>query len=215
MTSTIPYFKSDTEFISVKSHSDTAWVGIRDPADISWRLHTFIFLCNSIFSNKSSKIFVECGTGKGYMALALTKLVEINKIDVQAYLIDTFESDLSSITGDANLRFWSYADSFEEVYNRFNVHKYCHLVKGKIPQVLTTLPEIKIDFLHIDLNHAKSEVEALDFLLPKMNSPSFILLDDYAFHDRIDQGIAMNQFAKEHSLSILTLGTGQGVIYIK
>jgi hypothetical protein len=216
MTSTIQYFQDNLDFISVRERANESWKGVKSSADISWRLHTFIWLFESIFSNKSSGVFVECGTGKGYMALALTRIVELKNLDIQAYLIDTFESDLSSVTGDLNeKKFWSYASGFEEVSSRFKNYKYCHLVKGKIPKILDDLPEMKIDLLHIDLNHAESEFKAIEYLLPKMNNPSFILLDDYAFHDRTEQGITMNSFARNNALSILTLTTGQGLIYIR
>jgi hypothetical protein len=218
MTSTIPYFKRSADFKQVMMRADESWADLLNTPDISWRLHTFNWICESIFVPHRPGVFVECGTGKGYMANALTKIVELRGLKIQAYLIDTFESDLSSITGDpgdaSSDKYWSYASSFSEIEERFSNFSYCHLIKGKIPQILNELPELKIDLLHIDLNHGDSEIAALEFLLPKMSKPSFILLDDYAFHDKMRQGKLINEFTEEHSLPIMTLATGQGIIFI-
>ena len=39
-----------------------------------------------------------------------------------------------------------------------------------------------------------------------------MLLDDYAYHGYLSQKIAMDQFAQEKGIKILSLPTGQGLL---
>ena len=68
----------------------------------------------------------------------------------------------------------------------------------------------KVAFLHIDLNNAAAEAGALRYFWPKVVQGGIIVLDDYA--QVLSQNHAMNVLAAELGFSILTTGTGQGII---
>jgi hypothetical protein len=221
MLSTIPYFLTDTKFIQSRSVADEVWDGVAKRPDISWRLHTFIWSAMHSISKTGENLFVECGTGKGYMVTGF--LSYLNSLGLSSsitfILVDTFESSLppeieaqSPINVQDN--YWSYANGMTEITEHFKKFKNVVLVPGLIPAVFRTFDYTNIKFLHIDLNNHLSEIETLKFFLPRMAKNSFILLDDFGFHDKKLQGASISEFARKNNIMILSLGTGQGLIYV-
>ena len=102
-----------------------------------------------------------------------------------AYLIDKFDGiEVHRVTGepdsDVNSRF---ASSSESVRNLFLKFPKVGVIEGVVPDVLGTLDLRDIGFLHVDLNAARPEVEALKFSWPDLLSGSIIILDYYGFLD--------------------------------
>ena len=81
---------------------------------------------------------------------------------------------------------------------------------GFVPDSLQSVVIEKVAFLHIDLNNPAAEVSALRHFWPKVVEGGIIVLDDYA--QVASQNQAMNVLAAEIGFSILTTGTGQGII---
>jgi hypothetical protein len=84
--------------------------------------------------------------------------------------------------------------------------------QGLVPEVLSTIDCRQINFLHIDLNAAKPEVEALRYLIPQLAPGCTVILDDYGFPEFTSSRLAHQELAKEFNYQILSLPTGQGVI---
>jgi O-methyltransferase len=89
------------------------------------------------------------------------------------------------------------------------------LVKGSIPDTLNDVQIEDICFLHIDMNCALPEVEALKFFWDKMVKGGMVILDDYGWLYHIEQKRAIDEFAKPKGINILTLPTGQGILIKK
>ena len=71
----------------------------------------------------------------------------------------------------------------------------------------------KICFLHVDLNNAKPEVEAIKFFWDKIVTSGIILLDDYAYSKQYHlQKQAIDKIGCTLNFSVITLPTGQGLI---
>ena len=86
------------------------------------------------------------------------------------------------------------------------------IIKGIVPHTLSKIESKEISYLHIDLNCARPEVEALDFLWSRIGKGSFVLLDDYGYEGHDVQNKAMNEYCSRHDINVLSLPTGQGLI---
>lgn len=214
------YFLKCPAYQSAKNEAESRWV--RDASggsrDITWRLHVFLWAIECAINQKKTwpgGIFVECGTGKGFMAAGAISRYGA-KID-PLFLIDTFESSL--VTNDVVLESpadFAYADDYDEVYAYFSEHNGVNLLKGFIPHVLEELPkEGPILFLHIDLNNAEAEAFAIERLAPRLVEGSIVLFDDYGGPGGEEQAKVHRKFANRLGLPLLELPTGQALILYK
>ena len=102
---------------------------------------------------------------------------------------------------------------FQKVSDSFKNYKNIKVIKGYVPDVLNTQPLDKISYLSIDMNNAKAEIGAINFLWSKLSRGGVVVLDDYAYgEDFRDQKDAWDDFAHENDFTILSLPTGQGLI---
>jgi len=131
-------------------------------------------------------------------------------------LIDTFLPFTPDKNGEqliANPISDKYATSEKEVRIQLQEFERVEIVKGRVPEILGELENgIKVDFLHIDMNSASAEIAAIEYFWPRLNEGAIVVLDDFAWHDRIDQGEAFDIWSRKLHAPILTLGTGQGLI---
>ncbi len=70
----------------------------------------------------------------------------------------------------------------------------------------------KIAYLHLDMNCSVPELAAIQFFWERLVPSAFVLLDDYAYYGYLSQKIAMDHFAQEKGIKILSLPTGQGLL---
>ena len=184
-------------------------------ADLEWRVYIACWAAKNVQNLEGD--FVECGVNKGGISRAVMDYTNFNKLNKTFYLLDTFEG-LSEdyITAEERKRGvhenrWEYKDCITEVkqtFKEFNVK----IIKGTVPDTLAEVDTNKVSFLSIDMNSAYPEVEALKFFWDKMVKGGAILLDDYAWMYHIEQKRAIDKFAKERAINVLSLPTGQGLI---
>lgn len=185
---------------------------VNDPG-LHFRVHQILWATHNCL--KLDGDFVECGTGRGMMmSAALHSLKNWNAANKNLYLCDTFEPfGIDPETGRNDKRFGvrdTYAKSLSDVEANFSEWKRINFVVGFVPDSLQSVVTEKVAFLHIDLNNAAAEVGALRYFWPKVVQGGIIVLDDYA--QVLSQNHAMNVLAAELGCSILTTGTGQGII---
>jgi|LakMenEpi03Aug12_release.lakeMendotaPanAssembly.Ray.scaffolds.fasta_scaffold436928_2 hypothetical protein len=183
-----------------------------DPA-LHWRVHQIIWAAKN--SMKLSGDFVECGTGKGLMmSAALTSIGDWNSCGKKLFLFDTFEPfGLDPNTGRNSPKQGireKYAESAEQARINFSQWKNVEVVQGLLPESLRHLSAKKIAFLHLDLNHAKTEVLVLRSLWRLIVDGGIVLLDDYGSTDT--QNAALTVLSNEFNFEILSTGTSQGII---
>ena len=188
--------------------------------DISWRLHIMLWSV-SLALNKidpESEIFIECGTGKGYMAAGICDYFNWDKDKPFFYLIDSFKSTMPENDGsqvEAGQKLFAYADGDEEVRSYFEKYDKIKILTGMIPDILKDIPvDKKIKFLHIDLNSTNAEFSALVNLKSKFTNGTIILFDDYGGFGGEEQAIMHEKFASEMNRSLLILPTGQALLII-
>lgn len=209
-------FLKDENFISARNAAESRWGTPKKVRDISWRLHVMLWAFGLALKKAklNDAIFVECGTGRGYMAAGIAEFHHLDEKSPPFYLIDTFTSHLvlssgDSISSPAN---FAYSDGDDEVKQYFSRYSNIKIIKGLIPEALQQLPNLPIGFLHIDLNNADAENAALQYLMGRLVSGSVILFDDYGGPGGNDQAIVHDKFASSANKDLLVLPTGQAVI---
>jgi hypothetical protein len=209
-------FESDGLFNSAyKTAIQNATSTYSDP-HIRWRARIFEYFLKNQLPGKC----VELGTAHGFMFYFALKRMQLENFDFgdsKIYLVDKFDqSKLDPHTGSLLPEIESrYADSLNSVQSNFNEFKFVECVQGLIPDVLSTIDLTDISFLHIDLNSAQPEIEALRFVWKLLSSNATILLDDYGFPNFASSQRAHAELAKELGYDILGLPTGQGLILKK
>ncbi len=108
---------------------------------------------------------------------------------------------------------YDYADCYSEVTRTFKEFKNVQIIKGVVPDTLALVPSKKIAFLSIDMNCAAPEIAAAEYFWEKLSSGAVIVLDDYGWARHIEQKRAFDRFASERGVSVLSLPTGQGLIF--
>jgi len=163
---------------------------------------------------------VELGVFKGHTTAFVAEYVDFSKYAKNWYLYDTFAG---IPVEDMNNESWietnrlSYGDtySYEEVADRFKSYPNIHVIQGRVPDVFRDHPPPpRIAFLHVDLNSAKAEVAALDYLFASIVAGGIVLFDDYGWAVCDEQHQAIDTWAKQRSLSVLELPTGQGLLVV-
>jgi O-methyltransferase len=205
-------FRNDPDFDRCYERMIRAAGTATDPG-LHFRIHQAIWAGKTAFPLEGD--FVECGTGRGMvMSAVLESLAEWNDASKTLWLFDTFSPySLDPVTGKNDVRRgsrWNYAISTKETAQNFRQWNRVQLVEGYIPDSLSTVDIQAISFLHIDLNHPTAERSALEVLWPKLVFGGVLLLDDYG--QSVSQQKAVDQFLGDCGQSILTTGSGQGIV---
>jgi O-methyltransferase len=186
--------------------------------DMRWR---FFIVC--YFANKVKNLegdFVECGVYKGGYSLAIADYINFGSINKQFWLLDTFNGLVKKyITPEEEKAglFEFYKDRYEDCYDAvkrtFEPYKNYQIIKGAVPETLPMCKAEKIAYLSIDMNCVEPEIEAANYFWDKLVSGAVMILDDYGFSTHIEQKKAFDKFAEEKNVQILSLPTGQAIIF--
>jgi hypothetical protein len=175
---------------------------------IRWRVHTLLWAAR--VGAAVDGAFVECGTGRGFMASAICELLGWS--DRPFYLYDTFEPAMLDATGEQTGPICPYyASSVRDVRDNFAEWPGVRLVVGRIPESLGDAPE-RVAFLHVDLNHAAPESAAVRHFWPRMPPGAVLVFDDYGFEGFEASREAADATGRELGFSVLASPTGQGVV---
>jgi hypothetical protein len=191
--------------------------GSREDIHIEWRVH--VVLWAAVQATRLRGDFVECGVNTGMYSLAICDYLDFNRLDKSFWLFDTFdgipEEQISARERELG-RLEENAAWFSECYAiaqaNFAPYPRAHLVRGKVPETLASVPIEDVAYLSLDMNVAEPEVAALEFFWEKLVPGAPVLLDDYGWLGYRPQKEAMDDFAARHGLEILTLPTGQGLL---
>lgn len=125
----------------------------------------------------------------------ITHYIDFARLPKTFYLLDTFEGIDASLlsseeaAGDVKAlnsvcyRTGVAANAVASVQQTFADFPNVKLIKGSVPQSLSSVPATKVAYLSIDMNNATPEIAAAEFFWPKMVSGGIIVLDDYAYSD--------------------------------
>jgi hypothetical protein len=111
-----------------------------------------------------------------------------------------------------NLQSGFYITGTDSVRANFAQWPRAHIIEGAIPDTLGQVKARQIAYLHLDMNCAPPEIAALTYFWERLVAGAPVLLDDYAYLGYTQQKLAMDDFARERSVAICSLPTGQGLL---
>lgn len=214
------HFRNDPEFRAAYKRGTLASAGV-DP-HFEWRVHVALWAARTAV--KLPGDFVECGVNAGFMSSAILRSLNWSHAGKQFYLIDTFAGpDLNQFSADEIRRgrlqiaqdavaAGAYVTDMDRVRRNFSEWRNVQLVRGLIPDILASIPFEPVAFLHLDLNCAFPEREALRFFWKLLTPGGIVLLDDYAYFGHTAQTQAIDEVAAGFGVGVLSLPTGQGLI---
>ena len=161
--------------------------------------------------------FVECGVNTGILSLAVCEHVNFNSLNKTCYLFDTFagipESQISENERATRLiSNTKYPDCYERTSANFRDYPRVKLVRGMVPDTLSTVKIEVVSYLSIDMNIAYPERKAIEHFWPLLTSGAMVVLDDYGWVDYEEQRRTMDEFAEQVGVEVLALPTGQGLL---
>ena len=188
-----------------------------DDFHVEWRTHVILWAAQ--VGMKLEGDFVECGVNTGIFSLAIAEYFDFARCGKQFYLFDTFcgtpEEQMSAEEIDKRRRDNQlyYPDCYELAKANFAPYPNMNLVRGRVPDTLPLAPVEKVAYLSIDMNVAEAELAALTYYWDKLVPGAPIILDDYGWTGCESQKAAMDRFSQERQVPIVTLPTGQGLLY--
>src|SRR5260370_23747644 len=105
-----------------------------------------------------------------------------------------------------------YSECYEVARRNFAPFPRARLVRGKVPDTLATVSIPKVCYLSLDMNIVQPEIAAIEFFWDKLSAGAPVILDDYVWSHYVPQKEAMDRFAQQKGVSILTLPTGHGML---
>ena len=173
----------------------------------------------------------ECGVYMGFSSLLMFRYLAFDNPTYRGedfHLIDSFEGlseltvhDATSITktSDEKLtvsvpkRQGHMSCSIEHVRSVLNEIAGAKYFKGWIPEVLTSLPDQKYKFVHIDVDLYEPTFACLEYFVPRMTEGGIILNDDYYSLMFPGGGRAWKEYCDQHQINYLPLDSGQAVMF--
>jgi len=188
-----------------------------------WRAYVTTWVANHVKYLKGD--YVECGCWTGIAASFAATYINFKDMKHKTfYLFDTFEGIVidrltevermnKEIYLSKNKRL--YYDFFEITKKNLKDFDNIKLIKGIVPDILSSVTIEKVCYLYIDMNAAHPEVKALEYFWEKLVLGGVVVLDDYAFVGHQEQKKAFDLLSKKLDFSVLALPTGQGLIFKK
>lgn len=212
-------FMADEKFISaylecVKSDAGRL-LGSDSSYDIRWRIHTLLWAAK--YAEKLTGDFVDCGAGFGLFASSILSYINLEGSNKKYYLIDTFDGLSNKYSSDFEIKrtgnsYTKHSSWHDEVIQKFSKYNNSIIIKGTIPDILSSIKIKEISFMSIDLNSTIPEKEALEYFWPKITNGGIIIFDDYGFPGHESQKESHDEFAAKNNLIIYTSPTGQGIL---
>jgi hypothetical protein len=221
-------FMNDATFVQAYTAAMVC-VGGRDYRTY-WRVHISSTL--AVWAGQRGEgVFVECGVADGATAMAALTTLELENLKIPVvYLFDTFSGFDPNQIPNEEIEFWGESASerhkrlenstylsgwdYSRVKSNFLKYPSVRVIKGRVPEVLhSSFPlDVKVAWLHIDMNNSVPEVAAMDFFKDKLLNGALVLLDDYAYQGYGYQKMAMDTWARANGKKIISLPTGQGLL---
>ncbi len=179
---------------------------------LAWRVHTLAWAAQHCLHMEGD--FVECGVYKGFSSFFLTTYLNFSAVNKSFYLYDTFAGIPEAYREGSPVPEEGYAECglYEQAMARFAPFANVKVIQGVVPDSLQAQSPEKIAFMHIDMNSARAEVEALEVLFDRVVPGGMIVLDDYGWQWYRAQKEAEDQFLNSRGYSVLEIPTGQGLV---
>ncbi len=208
-------FVSDPRFI--KAYEAGKATGAMFPG--RWRFHVALWAAQH--AAKLPGDFVECGVNNGSFSKAILTYLPWEDLSKSFYLFDTWAGfDIKQLKAEEISlgvleRYSGYDDGvYESVVETFGRHSRVKLYRGSVPQTLAQAQIEKVSYLSIDMNCSAPEISAAEYFWDMLVPGAVIVLDDYGFNgSHMVQKRAFDGFASTRGTEVLSLPTGQGLIF--
>ena len=207
---------NDPSFVRAYRRGADSGHGWKD-IHIEWRVHIILWAASHAL--RLGGDFVECGVHTGIFSLAACDYLSFEKqAGRKFWLFDTFQGipqeqmleKEKEHRSEYNSRF--YFDSYERAKANFAPYPNVALVRGMVPDSLSTVKIERVCYLSIDMNIAKPEVAAMEYFWDKLVTGAVVVFDDYGWQNYGEQTRALDAFAASKGVKIATLPTGQGLM---
>jgi hypothetical protein len=183
--------------------------------DPSWRV--YICCWAALMAKDLEGDFVECGVNKGGLSRAVMQYANFQALNKHFWLLDTFcglsEEYITQEERKRGIASGTYTECYSQVIETFKEIKNVHIIRGTVPDTLVEVSTNKVCYLSIDMNCVEPEIAAAEFFWDKLVSGAVMVLDDYGWKKHIHQKHAFDEFAKTKGVQVLSLPTGQGLIF--
>lgn len=209
-------FIHDRQFI--RAHEAGKATGQMFPG--RWRFHVALWAAKHAAQLPGD--FVECGVNNGSLAKAILTYLPWDELNKNFHLFDTWAGFDTSLLKEEELKLGllkkfegTYvSETFDLVKKTFATHARVQLHRGSVPQTLEAAGIQKVSYLSIDMNCSAPEIAAAEYFWNKLSPGAVIVLDDYGFNDtHTVQKRAFDAFCAAHGTQVLSLPTGQGLIF--
>lgn len=163
--------------------------------------------------------FVECGVNRGGMSRAICHYVGFEKLPKLFWLLDTYHGLSDELIneeergqGRTNAQDY-YTECHGAVRETFKAYPNVRIVQGIIPGTLSQVTAEKVSYLSIDMNCVAPEIAAAEYFWDRLVSGAVMVLDDYGFELHDPQKRAFDAFARQRGVQVLSMPTGQGLIF--
>jgi len=213
-------FRDDPRFQAAWQRGIEAADGVNPASE--WRIH--IGLWAASVASRVPGDFVECGVNSGVLSSAILRYLDWRNLHKRFYLVDTFAGPVMDQFSEEEIRLGrrnmvqqslaagAYVTDLDRVRRNYAEWDGIEIVQGAVPDVLPKVNARAVAFLHLDMNCAHPEVEALRFFWDRLSPGGVVLLDDYAYFGYDAQGRAIDALLRTLGAEIAALPTGQGVI---
>lgn len=188
-----------------------------DDLNIRWRIYTCCWAARHAANIEGD--FVECGVGTGVFSLPVCNYVDFSTLRKKFFLFDTFcgiaedqasnEEERDMIRENNEL---FYGECYDIAARNFAPYPNAKLIRGRVPDTLSTVKIGKVAYLHLDMNCAFPEYAALNHFWDRLSPGAVVILGDYGWQRYKEQKAALDKFAREHQVQIYTAPTGQGIL---
>jgi hypothetical protein len=146
---------------------------------------------------------VECGTWKGGSVMAVARtLMQLDRMDRDLWLFDTFEGMTAPGTTDVTLRGEAAVETFQQRRSSESSSDWCmapidevrravfstgydreriHFVKGRVEETIPAHAPQRIALLRMDTDWYESTRHEFEHLYPRLSSGGVLILDDYGY----------------------------------
>jgi len=183
--------------------------------DVEWRAYICCWAAWSVRDKDGD--FVECGVNRGGYSRAVVQYVGFEKLGKLFWLLDTYKGLADHLISEderrAGILPGGYAPCYAHVLETFGSIRGIKILEGVVPDTLTMVTSERVSYLSLDMNNAAPEIAAAEFFWDRLVSGGIIVIDDYGWRKNVNQKLAFDQFSEKRGVRILSLPTGQGLIF--
>lgn len=194
------------------AHSTGSFSGAWGQVDPEYRAYIYVWCAHHCKDLPGD--YVECGVNKGGMARAAIHYTGFKSTSTKKfYLLDTYQGTPTHSLRPEETRRNKYEECYEDVKKNFKDFPNVKIIRGEVPATLQKVTSQSICFLSLDMNAVDPEIAAADYFWDKLTAGGIIVLDDYNNVGHELQKKGFDTFAAKHGLKVLSLPTGQGLIF--